>query len=149
MTRLALSSLAALGSFALLAGAFVFQWLGYLPCQMCLWQRWPHVAAIIIGLIALRVNAAWLCLLGAAAALITAGIGGYHTGVERGWWEGPASCTGGGGNALSGDLLSLDGPRLIMCDQVSWAFLTLSMPSWNMLFSICLCLLWVMAARRN
>lgn len=149
MTRVVLTSVAALGSFALLAGAFVFQALGYLPCQMCLWQRWPHVAAIVIGLVALRINSVWLALLGALAALTTAVIGGYHTGVERDWWEGPASCTGGGGNGLSGDLLSLDGPRLIMCDQVSWDFLTLSMPSWNMLFSLGLCAIWLAAARRS
>ena len=145
MTRNALVFLATLGSAALLGGAYVFQFLGYLPCQMCYWQRWPHMAAIVIGLIALRVAGPILPLLGAAATATTGGLGIYHTGVERDWWDGPASCTGGGG--LSGDLLSLDGPRLIMCDQVSWEFLSLSMPSWNALFSFALCALWIAAAR--
>ena len=41
-----------------------------------------------------------------------------------------------------------DGPRLVMCDQVSWEFLTLSMASWNALFSLGLALIWLAAARR-
>ena len=138
--------LAASGSALLLAGAYLFQFLGYLPCQMCLWQRWPHMAAIAIGVAAfLMPSRAWAWA-GALAASITAAIGLFHTGVERDWWEGPASCTGTGGG-LGGDLLSLDGPRLVMCDQVSWELFGLSMPSWNALFSLVLVALWVMAAR--
>lgn len=150
MTRERLTFLAAFGSFALLAGAFGFQLLGYPPCQMCLWQRWPHAAAIVIGLLALRVKTPVLQWAGALAAATTAGIGAYHTGVERKWWEGPSSCSGGGGldlGSMSGaDLLATDGPRLVMCDQVSWEFLTLSMATWNMLFSLVLCVLWISAA---
>lgn len=149
MTRNTLVLLATAGSIALIAGAFVFQFLGYLPCQMCHWQRWPHYAAIVIGLIALQIEGRLFPALGALATAITAALGVFHTGVERDWWDGPASCTGGGDAALSGDLLSLDGPRLIMCDQVSWEFLTLSMPSWNALFSVGVCVLWVMAYRRS
>ena len=57
MTRNLMISLAAGGSAALLAGAFMFQMLGYPPCAMCLWQRWPHAAAILIGLLAWRAGA--------------------------------------------------------------------------------------------
>ena len=44
-----LVSLATLGSAGLLAGAFMFQALGYAPCDLCLLQRWPHGAAVLIG----------------------------------------------------------------------------------------------------
>jgi len=116
---------------------------------MCLWQRWPHAAAIAIGVLALALRGPALPLLGALAALTTAGIGIYHTGVERDWWEGPTSCTGSGlGGLAGGDLLATDGPRLVMCDQVSWELLTLSMPSWNALFSLALVCVWLLAARR-
>lgn len=142
-------TLAAGLSMLLLGGAYVFEFLGYAPCTMCYWQRWPHMAAIGIGLLALLVPVRVLGYLGALAALTTAGIGLYHTGVERDWWEGPTSCTGGGGlDGLSGaDLLATDGPRLIMCDQVSWELFTLSMASWNMLFSLVAVGLWLVAAR--
>lgn len=146
--------LAAAGSFALLAGAFVFQALGYAPCKLCLWQRWPHGAAILVGTLVLLFGPLLLLgIAGALSALATSGLGVYHTGVERGWWEGPTSCTGDA-NALGGlsgsDLLSLDAPNdIVMCDEVVWSFLGLSMASWNALFSLALAGLWVMALRRR
>ncbi|NDV01508.1 disulfide bond formation protein B [Pseudoroseicyclus tamaricis] len=149
MTRKSLSLIAAGGSLALLAGAFLFQTLGYLPCKMCLWQRWPHVVAIGMGVLMLIVpNRAWPWI-GAAAAAVTSGLGLYHTGVERGWWEGPTSCTSTGTSLsdLGGsDLLSMDGPGIVLCDQVSWAFAGLSMASWNAIFSLILAIIWVRAA---
>lgn len=151
--RLSLIALAAGGSLALLVGAFVFQALGYAPCQLCLWQRWPHVAAVGIGAVALMLPGRVLPVLGALAALATSGLGLYHTGVERGWWQGPSSCTGAGGglSGLSGEAL-LPGaeaavPALVMCDEVAWAFAGLSMASWNALLSLGLAGLWLLAAR--
>ena len=39
-------------SLALILGALGFQYLGGLaPCEMCHWQRWPHIAAAVIGLV--------------------------------------------------------------------------------------------------
>lgn len=147
--------LAAGGSLALLLGAFVFQYFGYAPCKLCLWQRWPHAAAIAIGGLVLLLGPLLLLgLAGALAALVTAGIGLYHTGVERGYWEGPSSCTGGG-DALSGlsgtDLLSTEAPNtIVMCDEVAWAdpVIGLSMASWNALASLLFAYLWWTATRR-
>ena len=146
--------LAAFGSLALLAGAFIFQALGYAPCKLCLWQRWPHGAAIGVGALVLVLGPlALLALAGALAALVTSGIGVYHTGVERGWWEGPTSCSGDG-NALDGlsgsDLLSVEGVNdIVMCDEVAWSLAGLSMASWNALFSLILAGLWIAALRRQ
>ncbi len=147
MTRNLMIMLATGGSVALLGGAYIFQLLGYPPCAMCLWQRWPHAAAIIIGLLALKIQGRTLPALGALAAGTTGAIGVFHTGVERDWWEGPSSCTGGGAlDGLSGsDLLAIEGPRVVMCDQVSWEFLSLSMASWNAIFSFDLMMGWIIA----
>src|ERR1700749_5095135 len=39
------------GAAALILGALGFQYLAHLPpCEMCHWQRWPHIAAAVIGL---------------------------------------------------------------------------------------------------
>ncbi|MDG1377255.1 MAG: disulfide bond formation protein B [Yoonia sp.] len=148
MTRQNLIRLAAFGSFALLAGAYTFQAFGYPPCAMCYWQRWPHFAAVAVGVAAALIPARVWPYLGALAAAITSGIGVYHSGVERDWWEGPTSCTGGGLD-LTSDLLSTSGDRLIMCDQVSWELFSLSMASWNALFSAVLVLIWLSAARKQ
>lgn len=148
LDRKFLISLAAAGSAALLGGAFVFQFLGYAPCEMCLWQRWPHAAAILIGVIALASQSRALCWLGALAAAITGGLGVYHTGVERHWWQGPTSCTGSGGMD-AGNLLATNGPKLVLCDQVAWDLFGISMASWNALASFGLMVIWIMAARAS
>ena len=146
-----LVALAMAGHAALLGGAFLFQAFGYAPCAMCLWQRWPHAAAILFGALGLAGAApraaAWP---GAAAAAVTSGIGAFHTGVEQGWWEGPSSCTGGGslGGLSGGDLLSTDiADTVVMCDEIAWQFLGLSMAGWNALLSAGLAVAWVAAAR--
>lgn len=152
MTRRALTSVAAGGSTALLLGAFGFQAFGYAPCEICLWQRWPHGAAIVIGLLVLwRPHPAFI-LFGALAALTTASIGGYHTGVEQGWWAGPSSCTGDGAGltGLTGsNLLSVDAAApIVMCDDISWSLLGLSMAAWNALISLSLACVWLFALKR-
>lgn len=150
MTRQQLILIAAGGSAALLGGALVFQYFGYAPCAMCIWQRWPHGIAIAIGLLALILKGRTLPVLGALAAATTSGIGVYHTGVERGWWQGPTSCTSSGqdlGSLSGADLLSVtEAPKIVLCDQVAWEFLTLSMASWNAIFSAVLVGFWIAAA---
>ena len=142
--------IAALGSAALLAGAYIFQALGYAPCKMCYWQRYPHAIAAALGVAFLFVPTKLIIWLGAIAAATTGAIGVFHSGVEQKWWDGPASCSGGGAGlgGLSGnDLLSTEViDRVVMCDEISWAFAGLSMPTWNAIFSFVLALLWVRAA---
>jgi disulfide bond formation protein DsbB len=148
-TRLIILALA--GSLAMLAGAFAFQYIGGLaPCHLCLLQRWPHAAAVGIGLLALAIQGRLLPLAGAAAALTTAGIGLYHTGVERLWWAGPTSCSAG---SIAGiDVKDLLDPTIVVapvvrCDEVAWQMLGLSMASWNGVVSLGLMLIWLLAAR--
>ncbi|MBQ4823148.1 disulfide bond formation protein B [Leisingera sp. HS039] len=141
--------LAAGGSAALLLGALGFQYIGEMPpCKLCYWQRYPHAAAAGIGVLALIIPGALLPYLGALAALTTAGIGAFHTGVERGWWEGPSTCTSGPVGGLSPDQLldQIMAAPLVRCDEVPWEMLSLSMASWNAIASFGLALLWVAAA---
>lgn len=150
MTQRQLILLAAGGSAALLLGAFFFQMLGYPPCKLCLWQRWPHGAAIAIGLLAALTAARWLPWLGALAAATTGAIGVYHAGVEQGWWLGPTTCTSG--DATTGSTEDLLGrimtAPLVRCDDIAWSFAGLSMASWNAILSFALAALWIAAARR-
>lgn len=152
MTRNTLVLLAAGGSFALLAGAFLFQALGWAPCAMCLWQRYPHAAAVLIGALALAFPGRALPLLGALAAATTAGIAVFHSGVERKWWQGPASCTGSGEDlgSLSGGALLPGGAEaapLVLCDTLTPFLFGLTMANWNALLSGLLVLVWLRAAR--
>ena len=153
LSRRTLTLLATLGSAGLLGGAFAFQYLGGLaPCQLCLYQRWPHGAAILIGLLVLATGWRGIAWAGALAALATAGIGIFHVGVEQLWWEGLATCTVNTMEGLSGsDLLSTDitvgAPAA--CDKIAWSMLGISMPGWNVILSLGLAGLWVLAARKD
>ena len=149
--RSILIALAAGGSAALLLGAWGFQYLGGLaPCQMCVWQRYPHGAAFVIGLIAIMLPSVRLLpLAGALAALTSAGIGLFHAGVEQGWWEGPTSCTSGSIGGLSAEELmdQIMSAPLVRCDDIPWEMLGLSLAGWNAVMSLGLALIWVAAWR--
>lgn len=149
MNRTQLIFVAAAGSIALLAGAFLFQALGYSPCRMCYWQRWPHALAIFMGALALvqpRFHKA-LAVLGAIFAAITANIGFYHAGVEQKWWDGPSSCTGNG-SINTTDLLNTNIAPIVMCDDIVWSLGGITMAGFNGLFSLVLVVFWIMAARK-
>lgn len=151
LTRRSLTLIATLGSVALLGGAFAFQYLGGLaPCQLCLYQRWPHAAAIVIGVIALATGWRGLAWAGALAALATAAIGVFHVGVEQLWWEGLATCTAGSIEGIStADLLNpaTDVAAPVRCDEIAWSLIGISMAGWNVIISLGLAAVWVKAAR--
>lgn len=156
MTRQTLLILATLGSATALAAAFAFQYIGGLaPCHLCLLQRYPHAVAIMIGILALLIPRTILAKLlppaGAAAALTTAVIAGYHTGVERHWWQGPSTCTSGSITGISAkDLLAqIQAAPVVKCDVAAWQMFTLSMATWNMLASLVLVAIWLMAFRKS
>lgn len=154
LTRRFLILLAAGGSAALLAAAFVSQFFGWAPCTMCLWQRWPHAAAVLFGGAALATRGPLMPALGGLSALSTAGIGVYHSGVERKWWDGPASCTGGSEDLgdLGGDALlpgASEGPALVLCDAFEPFLFGLTMANYNALASFGLAVIWALAAMRR
>ena len=144
--------IATLGSGALLLAALGFQYLGGLaPCPLCVWQRWPHVAAVALGLLAVTVLwrlSGLLAALGAAAMGGSAGLALYHVGIERDWWAGPAACgapglSGRSPEALLDEILTTP---VVRCDEVAWEFLGISMAGWNGLASLALGAVWLWSA---
>lgn len=147
-----LAMIAGLGSAALLAGALFFQYvIGLAPCELCIWQRWPHLAAVLIALLAFFVPRTIVMLAGALAVATTGAIGFYHTGVERGWFQGPQACSGGGdmSNLSAEQLLEqVMGAPIVRCNEVAWEMFGLSMASWNAILSFALAGLWLLTLRR-
>jgi disulfide bond formation protein DsbB len=123
---------------ALVGGAYAFQYLGGLfPCEMCWWQRYAHFAAIgfAVAAFVLPAKKLWVALAGLAIA-VSALIGGYHAGVEYGWFKGLTECTslvkfGGGGDPLAA---ILNAP-IIRCDVVQWKIFGISLAGFNFIFS--------------
>ena len=67
----------------LLGGALISQYgFGLYPCEMCMWQRWPHLAAIILAAAGLAFRtkrmAIPLILAATMAILISGLIGGSY-----------------------------------------------------------------------
>jgi disulfide bond formation protein DsbB len=129
-------------ALALILGALFFQYiLNYPPCEMCHWQRWPHIAAAVIGLgggLLLRggVLRASIGLPFAALAILlvaTSGLlGVYHAGVEWHWWAGPAACTTG---YVFNGTLDLNAP-IPHCDIAAWRLFGISMAGYNAIISL-------------
>jgi disulfide bond formation protein DsbB len=154
MKRKSLMALAGAGSAAMLLGAFGFQYIGGLaPCTMCLWQRWPHAVAVAIGALGVAVPHRLVALAGALSMLVNAGIALLHTGVERAWWTLNLSCTGAGEDLGAMDMAALLDPTIgeaiVLCTEVAWSMLGLSMASWNGIASLVLMGLWIAAARAS
>jgi len=137
----------ALGAAFALGVALISQFgFGYAPCELCIWQRWPYVAVIGLGLGAAATRgrptlSRALAALAVLALAVDAGIAGFHVGVEQGWWQGLASC-GGVSEAGSIDDLKaqiMDAP-LVRCTDIALSVLGLSMAAWNGLFATALAL---------
>ena len=144
-------SLVLVGPTLLLGGALYLQhFRGLAPCEMCIWQRWPHFAAIVLGLVALPLVPARrpLVMLAALAVWVSAGIAIYHVGVEQHWWQGPTACTTG--LKAGADMLkSILAAPVVRCDSIPFAFLGLSLAAWNALLSAAIgaVVLWLTARR--
>lgn len=153
MNRATLALLAGLGSAGLLAGAYYFQYIvGLAPCALCLQQRWPHFAAAALGIVGFALPKAVVLLAGALAAAASGVIGIFHTGVERGWWEGPSECSGNlDFSQMTADQLldAVLAAPVVRCTDVTWEMAGLSMASWNAILSFALAGVWLFALARG
>ena len=141
-------------------GAWFFEFVvGLPPCPLCLQQRVPYYVTIpaalaVAGAIWLRFPAAVVRL----GLLVLAGLmvwstvlGTYHAGAEWGFWQGPTTCAQPTTLARTpGDLLrSLQNAKpLADCTVAAWRFLGLSLAGWNVLISVALALVALVAASR-
>ena len=132
--------LALLVPLALLGGALGSQFIGHLiPCEMCVWQRWPHLVALIAAVLAFvipnRPIQTLLVLVAGLAIATSGGIGVYHAGVEYHWWPGITPCTASiksGANYLE-EILRMP---YVRCDLPQWTLFGISLAGFNALFSL-------------
>ena len=135
-------------SASVLIAAVYFQYvLGLAPCKLCVWQRFPHVFAIIIG--ALILFNPKFKLVGTLSALIAILVGtslaGYHAGIEAKFWPGPKTCSGLMNiKELTPELFlqKILTTKVIRCDEIPWSFLNISMAGWNLVISFFLTIIW-------
>ncbi|MEN0041503.1 MAG: disulfide bond formation protein B [Pseudomonadota bacterium] len=131
------------GMLLVLGSALAFEHIGgYAPCALCLEQRTPYYLGI--PLVALGIIGQWMrfpppvprgaLAVGLLCMLATGALGFYHSGVEWGFFEVPATC-GAGLSATDSDagslLDSLATTTPPKCDEAAGRFLGLSFAGWN------------------
>ena len=128
---------------ALLIGAVGSQYIGGLyPCEMCWWQRYAHMVAFALALVAFTAPASaprtrTFTLLAALGIAVSGAIGVYHAGVEAKIFEGFTQCTALAKSGNTADLLKqITHAPLVRCDEVQFRFLGISMAGWNAIISL-------------
>lgn len=136
-------------ALATIGGAWIFEYSGYAPCELCLQQRWAYYAGVPLALILAAWNPSWIrwALLAVALLWLASGVFGiYHSGVEWGWWQGPTACSGGGELAFGEGLPDLT-KSAVKCNEAAIRIFGLSLAGWNAVISFALAALAGRAAR--
>ncbi len=124
-------------ALALVLGALGFQYFAHFPpCEMCHWQRWPLIAAAIVGIggsLAMKGDPRWLAWLTILLVATSGAIGAYQAGVEWHWWQGPSACTGA--RVIFNGLGNLNEPGAVRCDVAAWRLFGISLAGYNALIS--------------
>jgi len=138
----------AVAGSATILGAWFFQYvLGYMPCPLCLEQRYVYYFGIPLAVLVVlgeSVGASrkvlLLALFAIAAGMIwNTGLSAYHAGVEWKWWPGPRDCSGPLDSLGAGSLLrDLQSIHVARCDDAAWRFLGLSLAGYDALISLAL-----------
>ena len=141
---------------ATLLVVWIFQWMGYQPCELCLTERIAFyvgaplaaLTALLAGRNAHRLAQAGFVLL-ALAFLANAILAFYHVGVEYHWWAGPTACTGalGGSVDVNGMMKELNSVRVARCDEAQLRIFGLSLAAWDVVASAALAIFAATAAR--
>ena len=144
----ATARLIALALVLVIVGAWIFEYAGYPPCELCLKQRWAYYAGVPLATLLAATKPSWIKSGLIVLALILAAnaiFGVYHAGVEWKWWAGPSSCSGG---SLSLGLPDLSKPG-VMCDQPAIRIFGLSLAAYNAIICAALSLLAFRAIRKT
>src|SRR3954451_16269884 len=93
-------------SAAVLGTALLSQyWGGLAPCELCLVQRWPWAATVVVSLVVLlvgeRAPLSWVALVFWVVFVIGVVLAFYHVGVEQHCFAGPTACTSSSGGAMT------------------------------------------------
>ena len=138
------------GMAVVILSALGFQHIGgYIPCALCLLQRWPYYIGVPVAALAAlsalfdlppTVTRALLAV-ATLCMVVSIGLGIYHSGVEWKFWPGPATCSSSAATIatdtgdLLNDLTNQHGPS---CTDASLRVLGLSFAGWNVVVSLVL-----------
>lgn len=150
-----------IGMCAVILSALAFEHIGgYQPCKLCLQQREPWYIGIPV------ITIACLSLMFKGPACLTRGmmaigglimvysfvLGGHHSGVEWGFWEGPGDCgavEGGLATTTTDFLKQLEQTVPPSCTDAALRIMGLSFAGWNAIVSLVLAIVALKIAFKN
>ncbi|QDK34397.1 disulfide bond formation protein B [Sphingomonas sp. IC081] len=120
-----------------LGGAYISQYgFGLHPCEMCWWQRYGQMFALPFALLAFFWRPVRPLVAVAALGILSSGlIGGFHAGVEYGWWSGFTACTSSTFAPGVNPMDAIMAAPLIRCDVAPWTLGGVSLAGFNFLLS--------------
>jgi disulfide bond formation protein DsbB len=135
--QLVLLGITLIAMISLSIAYFVEYVLGFAPCPLCLYQRFPYFVLIILGIIGVfieRKNPIFLgIILTISSSIILAG---YHTGVERGIFAPSDSCKGEVQISAADAMKLLYDQPIATCTKPPFKVVGLSMTEWNLLYNL-------------
>ena len=126
--------------FALITAYFIQYILGHEPCNLCLIERIPYLAAIILISLIFILNKfeKIISLIVGLFFIFGAVISFYHFGIEQGFFSESLVCDLGSSNkaASAQDLLRQLEKKTVSCKDVTFKILGLSLATFNTIISI-------------
>ena len=125
------------------------RWAGLVPCALCLLERWPYRAAIVLGLLAAVVPlraGRWLLLAIVFVMLASLALAVVHVGVEQHAWPSPLpECAAPrlGRGTIAETLARMPSHPGKPCDDPTYLIpgLPLSMAAMNLLYALAFAML--------
>ena len=117
---------------------YIEYFLNVKACALCIYQRLPYLAAIFVCFLGINYhkNILWNYLI-IVVFLISAGLSGYHIGIENGFFVELASCKNESINVTDKEKL-LESMKTInvSCKDVNFTILGFSLATINLIISL-------------
>ncbi|MGB1361112.1 MAG: disulfide bond formation protein B [Alphaproteobacteria bacterium] len=135
-----------------LLAVYIFEYgFGYLPCELCLYQRQPWTIVVIGGgLMLMNPIHTKKILWGLSIVMaFSVALAVFHAGVEYGFWAGLDSCSSSSDIATdtSSLLSSLENSTAPSCDKAVWTLFGISLAGFNAILSLDAMILFYMMAK--
>ena len=128
--------------FALITAYFIQYILNHKPCNLCLIERIPYLAAIIFISLIFILNKfeKIISLIVGLFFIFGAVVSFYHFGIEQGFFNESVVCDLGGSSKVTStqDLLKQLEKETVSCKDVTFKVLGLSLATFNTIISIIL-----------
>ena len=126
--------------FALITAYFIQYFLGHQPCNLCLIERIPYLASIILISLIFILNKyeRIISLIVSLFFIFGTIVSFYHFGIEQGFFSESFVCNLGSNNEASStqDLLKQLKKTTVSCKDVTFKILGISLATFNTIISI-------------